>query len=503
MTRLSRRASSRSRQVAGYVTAVPVTDNQHVNKGDVIAGSTSATTSRRSRKPRLKRRERKPASTMSTRRSRPRTRRSPPPGAGGPAQANQELAKVTWGRDQPLVKKGWATAQQGTTDVQNLKAQQANVDSAQAALKVAQRQIDTLRAQRASAEASSRKRRPSSTRPSSTSPIRRSSPTSPAASSTSAGAVGQYAQAGTNLAMFVPDEIWVTANYKETQLDRMRPGQPVDIEIDAYPERAFHGHVASVQPGSGPAFSLLPPENATGNYVKIVQRVPVKLILDNPPTDVSLGPGMSVVPTVRVDPKPSLYEKLKARLRAVAGARVSDTAAPAGAAPAAGGAAPTNPWIIAVLVALAAFMEVLDTTIANVVLPYIAGGMGVSVGRSVLGGDDLSGRQRHQPDGEPVPGPIVWPQDLLPDVPRALQRKLDPLRAGVESSTRSSCSASCKAWLAAAWCRCRNRFWPTPSRRRSAARPSRCSASRWLSRRWSARRSAAGSPTITPGAGAS
>ena len=178
--------------------------------------------------------------------------------------------------------------------------------------------------------------------------------------------------------MLVPDEIWVVANYKETQLDRMRPAQPVDLEIDAYPERHFHGHLDSVQPGSGPAFSLLPPENATGNYVKIVQRVPVKLILDNPPTDVSLGPGMSVVPTARVDPKPSLYEKLKADFAELAGARVSDAAAPAGAAPTAGARAPTNPWIIAVLVALAAFMEVLDTTIANVVLPYIAGGMGVS-----------------------------------------------------------------------------------------------------------------------------
>jgi membrane fusion protein, multidrug efflux system len=115
--------------------------------------------------------------------------------------------------------------------------------------------------------------------------------------------------------MFVPDEIWVVANYKETQLDRMRPAQPVDMEIDAYPERDFKGHVASVQPGSGPAFSLLPPENATGNYVKIVQRVPVKIILENPPADVSLGPGMSVVPTVRVDPTPSLYERLKASIQ--------------------------------------------------------------------------------------------------------------------------------------------------------------------------------------------
>ena len=126
-------------------------------------------------------------------------------------------------------------------------------------------------------------------------------------------AVGQYAQPGTNLTMFEPDEIWVTANFKETQLDAMRPGQPVALEIDAYPERTIRGHVASIQPGSGTAFSLLPAENATGNYVKIVQRVPVKIILDNPPTDVALGPGMSVVPSVRIDATPSFFERLWGR----------------------------------------------------------------------------------------------------------------------------------------------------------------------------------------------
>src|SRR5262249_18300790 len=109
----------------------------------------------------------------------------------------------------------------------------------------------------------------------------------------SAAAAGGFAQAGTNLTMFVPDEIWVTANFKETQLDAMLTAQPVKLEIDAYPERRIRGHVASVQPGSGTAFSLLPAQNATGNFVKIVQRVPVKVIIDNPPTDVSLGPGMS------------------------------------------------------------------------------------------------------------------------------------------------------------------------------------------------------------------
>ena len=124
------------------------------------------------------------------------------------------------------------------------------------------------------------------------------------------GAVGQYAQPGTALTMFVPDDIWVTANFKETQLDHMRPGDKVALHIDAYPDRTVEGHVASVQPGSGTAFSLLPAENATGNYVKIVQRVPVKIVLDNPPADVALGPGMSVEPSVRVDPHPSLAQRL-------------------------------------------------------------------------------------------------------------------------------------------------------------------------------------------------
>jgi membrane fusion protein, multidrug efflux system len=77
----------------------------------------------------------------------------------------------------------------------------------------------------------------------------------------------------------------------------MRPGQPVTLEIGAYPDRTIRGHVASVRPGSGTAFSLLPAENATGNYVKIVQRVLVKIIMDNPPADVALGPGMSVEPS--------------------------------------------------------------------------------------------------------------------------------------------------------------------------------------------------------------
>jgi membrane fusion protein (multidrug efflux system) len=99
----------------------------------------------------------------------------------------------------------------------------------------------------------------------------------------------------------VTPERWTTANFKETQLRNMRPGQPAQVSVDAYPDHPLRGHVDSIQAGSGARFSLLPPENATGNYVKVVQRVPVKIVLDEQP-DVqrTLGPGMSVVPTVTV-----------------------------------------------------------------------------------------------------------------------------------------------------------------------------------------------------------
>jgi membrane fusion protein (multidrug efflux system) len=102
----------------------------------------------------------------------------------------------------------------------------------------------------------------------------------------------------------VPDYLWITANFKETQLTLMRRGQPVAIHVDAFPDVDFRGHVDSIQRGAGQAFALLPPQNATGNYVKVVQRVPVRItfdVRDGPdPRMYHIGPGMSVVPTVKV-----------------------------------------------------------------------------------------------------------------------------------------------------------------------------------------------------------
>lgn len=112
---------------------------------------------------------------------------------------------------------------------------------------------------------------------------------------------GSYVQVGQGLFAIVPENVWVTANFKETQLTHMKPGQKVDIRVDAYPKLNLEGHVESIQSGTGSRFSVLPPENASGNYVKVVQRVPVKIVIDTPEDpNFRLAPGMSVVPSVKV-----------------------------------------------------------------------------------------------------------------------------------------------------------------------------------------------------------
>lgn len=113
---------------------------------------------------------------------------------------------------------------------------------------------------------------------------------------------GMYVQVGTPLFVIVPDDVWVVANFKENQLRHMKPGQEVDIKIDTYPNKVFKGKVDSIQRASGAKSSLFPPENAVGSFVKIVQRIPVKIVFTEKinPEEYNIVPGMSVVPKVRV-----------------------------------------------------------------------------------------------------------------------------------------------------------------------------------------------------------
>ncbi|MFA5251448.1 MAG: HlyD family secretion protein [Phycisphaerae bacterium] len=112
---------------------------------------------------------------------------------------------------------------------------------------------------------------------------------------------GEHISTGQPLLVIVTPEIWVVANFKETQLKHMKAGQQVTIKVDAYSGKTFRGHIDSIQAGTGSVFSLLPPENATGNYIKVVQRVPVKIVFDEDPNNMNtLSPGMSVIPVVKV-----------------------------------------------------------------------------------------------------------------------------------------------------------------------------------------------------------
>jgi membrane fusion protein (multidrug efflux system) len=306
------RQSPLAPKVSGYITAVPVTDNQHVKAGDVIARIDD-----RDYRTALEQAVAQVAAAQANignidaQLDVQQAQISANQAQVDQAQAALVFAQQQAVRYEHLEQTGYGTVQNAQQYTSQLHQQQAALASAQANLKLAQRQVESLKAQRNSAVASLGEAKAQRGQAQLNLSYTAVTAAQPGRVVNLTAAVGQFAQPGTNLTMFVPDQIWVTANFKENQLDQMRAGDPVTLAIDAYPERRIHGHVDSVQPGSGTAFSLLPAENATGNYVKIVQRVPVKIVMDDPPTDVALGPGMSVVPTARVNLRPSLYERLR------------------------------------------------------------------------------------------------------------------------------------------------------------------------------------------------
>jgi membrane fusion protein, multidrug efflux system len=302
-------------KVSGYITEVPVIDNQRVVAGQVIARIDD-----RDYRTALEQAEAQVAAAQANINNMDaQITTQGAVVAQNEAQVEQSQASLVFSQQQAarydqLAHTGYGSVQNSQQwDSQKLQ-QQATLKTTQAGLAAAERQIDVLKAQRTTDEANLAQANAQLDQARLNLSYTIVTAAQPGRVVNLGGAVGQYATAGTNLTMFVPDDLWVTANFKESQLDQMRPRQKTTLVIDASPERLFHGHVASVQPGSGTAFSLLPAENATGNYVKIVQRVPVKLVIDDLPTDVSLGPGMSVDPTVRVDPKASLFERIRAWL---------------------------------------------------------------------------------------------------------------------------------------------------------------------------------------------
>jgi membrane fusion protein (multidrug efflux system) len=302
------RAITVASQVAGLVVALNVTDNQHVQAGDVLLqiDPRSYTAARDAATANLQAAQ----AQLDTARLNLETARVNYPARLAAAQATLAMAEASRAkaeadakRQQSLPKA--ATSQQDIDSANaNLQTTAAQVQQAEATVREADQlgnliaqsavQVRQLEAQVALARAQLDQAALN---------LEWTRVTAPQEGWVTRRNVemGNDVQAGQALLALVTPEVWVTANFKESQLDHMRPGQRVDISVDAYPSLHLTGHIDSIQLGSGSRFTAFPPENATGNFVKIVQRVPVKIVIDGGlPPGLRLPLGLSVTPVVHI-----------------------------------------------------------------------------------------------------------------------------------------------------------------------------------------------------------
>jgi membrane fusion protein, multidrug efflux system len=213
--------------------------------------------------------------------------------------ATLEFAREELQRYNSLARTGAGTIEQRQRSQAEIGEREANLRRDSAALDAARAQVGVLKAQRLQAQAAIARAEATLAQARlnlSYTKIRAGEAGTVANKSVE---VGNFVQPGQVLFSAVPDHLYVIANYKETQLTHVRPGQSVSVRVDAFPNLDLKGRVDSIQRGTGSQFALLPPENATGNFVKVVQRVPVKIKLDNPGEDIRwISPGMSVETTI-------------------------------------------------------------------------------------------------------------------------------------------------------------------------------------------------------------
>jgi membrane fusion protein (multidrug efflux system) len=215
------------------------------------------------------------------------------------AEAGLSFARQEQARYDGLMKTGSGTVQRAQQTDAALREKIAELQHGQSALLAAQKKVDVLTTERSKAVA--QVDRVQAVERQMALNLSYTTITAPVDGTVGARTlrVGQYVTAGTQLMAVVPlDAVYVVANFKETQLTHVREGQPVDVRIDSFHDARLKGHVDSLSPASGLEFALLPPDNATGNFTKIVQRVPVKIVLDDHHLAGLLRPGMSAEPTV-------------------------------------------------------------------------------------------------------------------------------------------------------------------------------------------------------------
>jgi membrane fusion protein (multidrug efflux system) len=294
-----------SPKISGYISDIPVNDNQHVKAGDVIA--------------RIDPRDYQTA--LDQARANVKAAQAnidtltQQIGEQGLVvdQARQQVAsdqaalvysQQDYQRYTDLERTGYGTVQRAQQAQSDIVQKQAKLDSDKAGVASAEKQISVLQAQLEQARANLAQQQASEHQ----AELNLSYTTITAPFDGTIGVrniqVGQYVQPGTQLMAVVPlHEVYITANYEETQLTHVQPGQPVTLNVDTYDGTTVHGYVESIAPASGQQFALLPPDNATGNFTKIVQRIPVKIAVDpNDPLAGQLRPGMSVEPTINTKP---------------------------------------------------------------------------------------------------------------------------------------------------------------------------------------------------------
>jgi membrane fusion protein, multidrug efflux system len=297
-----------SPKVSGYIADVPVDDNQYVKAGQVLA--------------RIDPRDYRTAlaqaranvaaaqaniATITQQISQQRLAVEQARQAVASDQAGLTYAQQNFQRYTALAQTGFGTVQQAQQSRSDLVEKQAKLDSDRAGIASAKKQIAVLEAQLAQARAALAQQQAREQQ----AQLNLGYTTITAPFDGTIGVrttqVGQFVQPGTQLMALVPlHRVYITANYMETQLTHVRRGQPVAIAVDTFPGTVVHGYVDSLAPASGEQFALLPPDNATGNFTKIVQRIPVKIALDqSDPLFGRLRPGMSVEPTIDTKPADS------------------------------------------------------------------------------------------------------------------------------------------------------------------------------------------------------